>query len=318
MNEIQFQELVARALPAALGVGQIDAEPRLGSARPDFVVHTLDNRTAIVEVKAITPSTRTRLDSIARQLLSFRDAYRASTGNPTAEVELILAIPGVLATEQADKLNDYGISQILDGPTLRAASPGLPWPDAVATSKMHGPADLLDTAKILLTRLKLTEPGKAQWTSYQKLVGEILGFLLVPPLEQPIGERSNESRINRRDFILPNYATEGLWNSMRLHYEAHFIVVDAKNYVRNVKKNEVLQIANYLSAHGAGLFGLIICRRAADRSAEVTRREQWVLHRKMVVVLNDADVRQMFEFRAAGQDPSEVIRQKIEDFRLGF
>jgi hypothetical protein len=38
----------------------------------------------------------------------------------------------------------------------------------------------------------------------------------------------------------------------------------------------------------------------------------------MVVVLNDADLRQMFGFSAAGQDPSEVIRQKIEDFRLGF
>jgi hypothetical protein len=253
-----------------------------------------------------------------RQLLSYREAFHASVGDSNAAVDLMIAIPGTLGPQQEQYLLDHGVTRILDGPTLRAAAPTLPWPSSVATAADARTEAARDAARTLLKRLDQTLPGKAQWSAYQKLVGEILGLLLSPPLAQPIEERSNESKVNRRDFILPNYAVEGFWHFLRIHYEAHFVVVDAKNYVRNVKKNEILQIANYLAPHGTGLFGLIVCRRAADRSAEITRREQWVLHRKMVLILNDDDLRQMFKLQASGQDPSEVIRQKIEDFRLGF
>ena len=95
-------------------------------------------------------------------------------------------------------------------------------------------------------------------------------------------------------------------------------MVDAKNYTGNVKKKEILQIANYLSLHGAGQFGIVISRTGGDKSAELTRREQWIIHRKMIVLLNDDDMRQMISLRAANVDPAELIRQKIEDFRLGF
>jgi hypothetical protein len=105
---------------------------------------------------------------------------------------------------------------------------------------------------------------------------------------------------------------------MRDVYDAHYVVVDAKNYVGQVKKRDILQLANYLTAHGTGLFGMIISRSGDDRSAHETRREQWVIHRKMIIVLNDEDLRQMTANQLSGGDPGELIRQKIEDFRLAF
>jgi len=38
----------------------------------------------------------------------------------------------------------------------------------------------------------------------------------------------------------------------------------------------------------------------------------------MTIVLNDEDLAQMLTACAAGTDPGDVIRQKIEEFRLGF
>ena len=43
---------------------------------------------------------------------------------------------------------------------------------------------------------------------------------------------------------------------------------------------------------------------------------QWVQHNKLIIGLDDEDVRQMITTKAAGGDPAELIRQKIEDFRL--
>jgi hypothetical protein len=98
---------------------------------------------------------------------------------------------------------------------------------------------------------------------------------------------------------------------MRTHYGAHYVVVDAKNYRGDVPKNAVLQVANYLPAHGAGLFGVIACRNGGDRSAEITRREQWALHRKMIVIINDDDdLRQMISNKASGVNPCDVSTSK--------
>jgi hypothetical protein len=144
-----------------------------------------------------------------------------------------------------------------------------------------------------------------------------LEYLFTPPLERPYLEHSNKSKTNRRDLIMPNYATDGFWAFMRTQYRAEFIVVDAKNLSGDAGKEHVLQVANYLSLGGAGLFGLIATRNGLSRSGQYIQREQWILHSKMILVLTHDDVDQMFEALAdANKDPATLIRQKLEDFRL--
>lgn len=118
---------------------------------------------------------------------------------------------------------------------------------------------------------------------------------------------------------MPNYTDKGFWAFMREKYEADYVVIDAKNYSRRVKKSEVLQIANYLKPHGAGLFGIIISREGGDTSGcEHTLREQWLIHRKLILLLDDDDVTQMLVTKSEGRVPEEVIEQKIEHFRLSM
>jgi hypothetical protein len=81
-------------------------------------------------------------------------------------------------------------------------------------------------------------------------------------------------------------------------------------------KREILQVANYLNPRGTGLFALIVARKEPDETARWICREQWVLHGKLIVGLGDDDVTQMVRTKMAGNDPAELIRQKIEDFRL--
>lgn len=69
---------------------------------------------------------------------------------------------------------------------------------------------------------------------------------------------------------------------------------------------------------GLGLFGMTITRKGMDRAGAYTCREQWMLHNKMIITLNDSDVLQMLESKKMGADPEDLVRQKIEDFRLGM
>ena len=74
-----------------------------------------------------------------------------------------------------------------------------------------------------------------------------------------------------------------------------------------------------LKSHGAGLFGLIISRVGGDASGcEHTLREQWLVHRKLILVLDDEDMKEMLIAKSDGRAPEEILGQKIEHFRLSM
>jgi hypothetical protein len=170
----------------------------------------------------------------------------------------------------------------------------------------------------LLHELRVVEPGRGAWSTYQKLVGRILERLFCPPLTSPIVNIADHTDVNRRDIILPNYAENGFWSFVRERYAADFIVVDAKNYSTEVGKPEALQVLNYLKRHGAGQLGLIVTRRGADIGCLETIREQWAHSDKMLIVLSDEHVERMLRTKEAGGPPEDVIRQWIEEFRLSM
>ncbi len=116
----------------------------------------------------------------------------------------------------------------------------------------------------------------------------------MPRFNPPIPQSRDERHVNRRDYVLPNYAADfGFWQFMRTHYEAHLVVAEVKKLSRGPGKNEILQVANYLNQRGTGLFALILARTDLDQAARWTCREQWVHYSKLIVGLGDEGVVQM-------------------------
>lgn len=110
-----------------------------------------------------------------------------------------------------------------------------------------------------IMELKKCRVGKESWNEYQELVGEILELLFCPQLEKPLEEKYDRSKTNRRDYIIPNYCQEGFWNFLRQNYYADYIVIDAKNSSIGVKKQDILQVANYLKKHRDRLIWYHFC-----------------------------------------------------------
>jgi hypothetical protein len=308
--EQQFEQFVYRLVPFLLGWTTSDAgKTSREQAGFDVVAEGPDGNEVFIETKLDTPSTSHRLQAMADQLQRYAEALRPSA--------IYLAVPGVVDTTLQEMLRAQGIG-LWDGLTLRRAAEEhrVPIPPEI---RLAAPVSLVKPRGMQLRKhLSRLERGQSDWRPYQQWCVDALTYLFNPPLELPLPERSNVTRVNRRDIILPNYAHEGFWAFMRTHYKADFVVVDAKNNSKQVKKGAILQLANYLTLHGTGLFGLVLTRVGASDSAYWTQREQWVLHNKLIVVLTDDDLRQMLTARDNGDEPETTIRQKIEDFRLGL
>lgn len=282
-----FEDFVRDVAPHLVGPGdRPDTAHAPQDLGVDIVVGGPGNDVTLIEARSDTPATRARLTMVAERL-----QHAARAVSRARKARLVLASPGLLSDERLDFLNAASIAYWSGLTLLKGAReaevpipPGIGLPNIVSLEK---PPEML-----LTRRLAHIPSGTTGWSTYQMWCRDVLEFLFHLPLNVPIYESNTSNRHNRRDMILANYAESGYWQFLRLHYGADFIVVDSKNSGNRVRKTDVLQLANYLSAYGAGLFGLIMCRRGADKGANWTIREQWTMHHKLIVVLNDEDMRQ--------------------------
>lgn len=280
----------------------------------DIMVQHLDNDKiveTIIEVKFHTSLTIDRINQIIERFNKIRELKRNSA--------FALLIPGILSEESVKLLKAQNI-EIWDADFLhKEFSQQIKELEHPFFQKLILPSQERKKVEYeFIERLRNCNPGRDQWSVYQKLIGEILEYLICPPLRSPLQENSDFFSVNRRDYILPNYSETGFWSYLSNRYLADYIVIDAKNYNKGITKKEVLQMANYLKPHGTGLFGIIITRYGASENTIHTLREVWALEKKLIIVLNDNDIEQMLLEKLNNREPEAVLRQKIEDFRLSI
>ncbi|HCE2180030.1 TPA: HNH endonuclease [Vibrio parahaemolyticus] len=319
LKESEFVEVLGEILKTSGKYQNIEKSVVFGDSQryeADLIVHTRvgeKNKKTLIECKSFR--------SMSKNLASNAIAQLKAMADELPEAELVLAVYGRLTDEIRDKIKLEGI-QVWDleyfAEHYSKEINSISSPIMRMLIGSNNASILLSKSKVLLNKLKSCIPGRKDCYVYQSLVGEIIEEVFCPPLQKPLEESSDHSKANRRDFIIPNYANEGFWAFLREKYNADYIVVDAKNYTRKVKKSDVLQVANYLKPHGAGMFGLIFSRNGGDsRGCEQTLREQWMVHNKMIVVLDDEDVENIL-ISSTVSDATDVIGRKIEEFRLSM
>lgn len=265
----------------------------------------------LIEIKTTPTYTRKRLVEIIDQLTKCKSSIKG-------EIILVFSFPGVLP-EDDNKMLQKSHIEVWDRDFINRTFKN----EIVETNnELLKKYFLFSESKpkreyALLNELKLIRAGREDWSKYQKHIEKVLSFLFSDILSEPITELADKYGINRRDFILRNYCETGFWKYLREKYQADFIVIDAKNYTGKIKKNQVLQISNYIKSSGTGLFAIIFSRNGKeDQGAYFTRREIWVTERKMIIILDDSDVEKMVLAKASSIRPEEIIIQKIEGFRL--
>jgi KTSC domain len=317
-REIEFIHFLSRLISANSRFSELELEPIYRDIngkilRPDLVCKA-DDRKLIIEVKRVSPLIERRVKEYIDQLNLYKDI--------ASNTSVILAIPDKLQENYLESFEKQGI-EVWDSFKIgqlfsKELEQAKDSPLYAHFAKLSPAHTAKSKSEEFIYQLKNIKPGKKDWSQFQKLCINIFEYLFTPPLEKPLYELSDETRTNRRDIIFPNYADNGFWKFVRDKYCADYVVIDAKNYSANVEKKEVLQISNYLKPFGTGLFGIIVCRKNPKLNAIITQREHWMAYQKLVIFLNDNDIIQMLTLKEKSNSPEDVIRQKIEEFRLSL
>ncbi len=315
-TEIEFNNYIASLMKESGNFSDVKLEERISGEKPfraDITATDKQGKKWLVECKRSSSFTPAGFHKAYHQIKKYKELSSFD--------QYVLAFPGLASDNQKYRLVSEDIS-VWDAGAIAEK-----FKQQISDSKhpifsslflSQAEKDKQSPEMVLLEKLKKCEKGREAWSDYQKLIGQILEQLFCPLLEAPISESPDLNNVNRRDWIMPNYSDQGFWHFIREKYSADYVVVDAKNYKNPISKEQVLQIANYLKPHGAGMFAIITTRIGSNKSADLTIREQWMANGKMILVLNDEDIEAMLLAKSAGGKPEKVIGQLIERFRLSM
>ena len=314
-SEVFFVRFLAELIETSREFTNVKREAALGerSLRPDILATEERDgrrRDLLIECKSFPVLSQSRIENIREQLASYR---AAAPGH-----QIVLAFPGRTPPDASRVLRAEGV-EIWDIDLI-----GTRFRDQINALGAGYYPELIELAiararpeAAYLAEIRTIPPGKEGWSTYQKSIGRLLELLFCPPLGSPLGEKNDFDKVNRRDLIFANHASDGFWAALRQRYGADYILVDAKNGAR-VKKSDVLQIANYLKPHGLGKFAIIAGRAGVERGVPAVLREQWAFHEKMILVLNDDDLEEMVLAYGSGREQTQVLSDKIQAFRVGM
>ena len=272
--------------------------------------HSKTSSLVVIECKVQAYLSKERVEAALRTLLKIREKELGA--------KLVLALPGRIAQDGHAFLKQHAVELWDIDYIARNFSKEIRNHPHPIFQRLFQSRPTQSPHEQLLENFNDCPKGRADWALYQQLCGRLLELCYCPPLSAPIGEHTDFSRANRRDFILPNPTESGFWKYIQIRYLADYIVIDAKNSGKRITKKDVLQIANYLKPQGTGMFALIFCRIGADSGALHTLREQWLLHQKMIIVLDDHSVEGILTDAGAGGNGTQTIEDLIQKFRLSI
>lgn len=167
-----------------------------------------------------------------------------------------------------------------------------PVPDADLHAKLDTPRA---NVREMYERVKSIVPGDAGAPLYHRSVAELLTALFDVSLGNARIEEELHEGLKRVDVLYDNIAAEGFFRWVSLHYAAALVVVECKNYSRDVGNPEFDQIAMRFSPD-RGKLGILVCRKIENRRRALARARAIATDdHGWVIVLDDDHLEAMVE-----------------------
>lgn len=151
----------------------------------------------------------------------------------------------------------------------------------------------------LMDNLSLIPSGPEHASDYHNYIIGVLTAIFHPFLINPKKEHEIHEGRKRIDIVFENAAKEGFFYKLPNNKKvpSGYIMVECKNYSRDIANPELDQIAGRFSIN-RGQFGLIVCRSFDDKQLFIQRcRDTANDGRGFIIVLDDKDIVQLLTLK---------------------
>ncbi len=163
-------------------------------------------------------------------------------------------------------------------------------------------------ANKLLYKLKNCPEGIEGWKKFEDICIEIINFVFKDSFRNykiKIQSRTYDN-LDIRDAIVQNTG-ERLWKELRLDYDAKNIIFEFKNSAKEIGKEELIQVSDYLEKESLGRIGIIFSRKGLSKSGVEKQRSLLRDAKKLILVLNENDLKDLINKKIQKEEPEQLL-----------
>jgi hypothetical protein len=172
----------------------------------------------------------------------------------------------------------------------------------------------------LIEKLNSCPTGSNGWHEFENICIEILSYLFVPPLIGPKIQPRTHSGVSRRDAVFPirehSIEQSYSWKQLSRELNARLLLFEFKNYdSTEIGPEEVNQISCYMT-NPMGNLSILVSSKQPNNQAHIRRNAIYSNDKKVILFLEKKDLKEMLFIKERGDDPADLIIDKVESFYL--
>ena len=264
-----------------------------------------ENTTAIVIVSCRVPDAARKEIESSLGIVVFDRSFLLSIAAKTGDAELFDDLAAFLEVNSDDLVES--LQYVVAGPDFDAAF------DANLETQHEG-AD--STGGHLAAELDALPPGRDTATAYERLCEKILQYLFPQDLEGWHRQQRTDDGLNQFDLICRIRPNREYWRFLSDHLNSRYILFEFKNYTEEIGQGQILTTEKYLLERGLRRVAIIMARRGASEGARKAAQGAMREHGKLILVIDDATVKDMLHLRESGGDASDTLFDIADRFLL--
>lgn len=165
-----------------------------------------------------------------------------------------------------------------------------------------------------IERLETIIAGKKNAQQYEKFCVDILKYLFNDTLSLWEEQQKSNDDLFRFDLIckIKNNINNEFFNIIENYFSSKYIIFEFKNYIEEITQKEVYTTEKYLYKTALRTVAILLTRNGVDKNGIKAIKGTLRENGKLIIVLDDSDIKQMIYAKEHGEDYIEILINKLD------
>lgn len=165
-------------------------------------------------------------------------------------------------------------------------------------------------------KLKSIPYGRDGCYDYEDVMSEILQYLFDGDLKGWHQQERTTDDLHRYDLICRVVDKSTVWSFISSNLDSRYVLFEFKNYQDKIGQSQVYSTEKYLFEKAKRKVCFLISRKGPSDNGLVACQGAMREHGKLIINLDDDTVVALIDSKISGDDPNEILFEKVDDFLM--